>query len=230
VLTLGNSPSFHKVTKIINFLSKRSDSISLVTSRKGTRFPDSKTDPPTSDEAGLASSMISLNTTYRFRLGGHAFLSSTAGVIDTFFAADPSAAGTNFPEWSTLSALFSEFKLVEFGVQFSRGAISVSSASFAPAMICGNLGTAVAPGSYAAVADNADSKLYAFLHDTSVLGYTHIIRDHNQLNYSQVTTPTIEPYAGAPGSIQIYCGGGSGAQAGVIHCLVWGIYDFRSRV
>jgi len=194
------------------------------------------------ESVALGQSLVSLNTVYRFRLGGHTTLSTTAGgIIDTYFPCDPSSTGTNFPEWSTLSALFSEFKLVEFGVQLTRGGYSVdgtSSGTFRnssnPLMVAGNLGTAAAPGSYANLADNADAKLYPFMTDATATGHHHMISSADtraqNIQWSQVTTPTVEPFAGAPGSIQVYSSGGGASIAGVCHVLVWGIYDFRSRV
>ncbi len=184
-------------------------------------------------DTSMAKSFVNLNTVYTFRLGGHSTITQTSGVINTFIATDPSSSGVNFPEWSTLSSLFSEFRMKHFQVQFVVAPFNLTNlgtaVSIPPLMICGNLGTAVAPGSYAAVADNADAKLWAAAKDTSKNGYTHSISG-THLNFSQVTTPTTEPYAGAPGSIQIYGSFGSTTQADVVHVLISGVYEFRSRV
>lgn len=184
-------------------------------------------------DTSIASSFVDLNTIYTFRLGGHSTISQTSGVVNTFIACDPSATGVNFPEWATLSSLFSEFRLKLFQVQFVIAPFNTTAlgtaVSVPPIMICGNLGTAVAPGSYAAIADNADAKLWAAAKDTSKNGYTHRLSG-THLNFSQVTTPTTEPYAGAPGSIQVYGSFGSTSQADVIHVLISGVYEFRSRV
>jgi len=184
-------------------------------------------------DTSMASSFVSLNKVYRFRLGGYSGVNQTTGVINTFFSCDPSAAGTNFPEWTTLTSLFSEFKLVEYGVQmvgdlWAAGALGTASA-ITSCVVAGNLGTSVAPGSVTAVVDNADSKYVQFGKDTSTKGYTHIIRS-TEIGWSQVTTPTVTPYAGAPGCIQIYGNFGSISQSNALRCLIWGIYDFRSRI
>jgi len=187
-------------------------------------------------DTSLASEFVNLNKVYRFRLGGESNITQTAGVINTFFACDPSSGGTNFPEWSTLSALFSEFRLVEYGIelitdwQTSNNSTIGTTALGVPAVLCaGNLGTAVAPGSYTAVADNADSCWYQASRDTSTRGFRHAI-DGRGVGWSQVTTPTVTPYAGAPGCIQIYGAFGASNQSSALRALVWGIYDFRSRV
>jgi hypothetical protein len=180
----------------------------------------------------LAKNFVSLNQVYRFRLGGHATIGYSSGVLDDFLPCDPSASGLGFPEWPTLSALFSEFKLVELQVQFLRQ--RQSSNDYAtqfnnPIIIAGNLGTAAAPGSYANLADNADAVMWQAASSTSDRGYTHVLKGTN-LNWSVVSTPTTDPFAGAPGSIQMYGTASSGVPNDVIHCLVVGIYDFRSRV
>jgi hypothetical protein len=181
-------------------------------------------------DVSAASPFIDLNTVYRFRLGGYATLSTSTGVINTFFACDPSASGVNFGEWSTLSALFSEFRMVSFQVSFTTFLpIGFSASQLGAVGIAANLGTATNPGSYAALADNADCKLWQALKDVSKTGYTHTLYGKG-LNWSQVTTPTVEPYAGAPGSIQVYHNSGSASFTDIIQCLVSGIYEFRSRV
>jgi hypothetical protein len=167
-------------------------------------------------------------------LGGYTTAGRTSGVTNTFIAADPSASGWNSPEWATLSALFSEFRLVELGVRICRNYLASVTTGVATLAICSNLGSAANPGSYAAVADNADAVLYSYL-DTSRFtdgrsGVVH--RMHaTDLNWSQVTTPTVEPYAGAPGSIQLYADNAlaSGTDSILYQILIWGIYEFRIR-
>jgi hypothetical protein len=189
---------------------------------------------PLSDDAmQMSSSFVNPLQVYRFRLGGYTTLSQTSGVINAFLAADPSAAGWNSPEWSTLTQLFSEFRLVELGVRVSKN--PTAAGGTANLAICSNLGTAVAPGSYAACADNADVTWYLFT-DTARFtdgksGQVHVMHA-TDLNWSQVTTPTTEPYAGAPGSIQFYSQkiSGSGTAPDELQVLLWGIYDFRVRV
>jgi hypothetical protein len=178
-------------------------------------------------DVGLSQSLMSENTVYRFRLGGHSTITQTSGIVNGFFACDPSSAGVNFPEWSSLVALFSEFRLIEFAVQFLPSNEATTGTS--PFMICSNLGTAANPGSYAAAADNADAKLWNASLDRSSKGYTHRIRKQD-IGWSQVVTPTTQPYAGAPGCIQYYSSFASITVTDIVHCLVWGIYEFRSRV
>jgi len=155
--------------------------------------------------------------------------------VNSFLAADPSASGWNSPEWSTLSALFSEFRLVQLGVRIVRNDNRSVSVGVANLAVCSNLGTAVNPGSYAACADNADCTFYCYL-DTArdnkgESGMTHVM-NATDLNWSEVTTPTVAPYAGAPGSIQFYSDNGlaSGTDSNIFQLLIWGIYDFRIRV
>ena len=198
------------------------------------RLPD-RVEVKLDDDTVLAmGGLMNLNTVYEFCLKGRISIAvDSFGNIDQFVATDPSASGWNAPEWSTLTALFSEFKLREFKIQFvqryplnNNGTISDS--FYPPLLIGGNLGTAVAPGGYQAVADNADSKFWSFLADNSPTGYTHTIKAGG-IQWSQVTTPTVEPYAGAPGCIQFYSSG-LPANNTLLELLITGIYEFRSRV
>lgn len=225
--TLHKSSNVHKF--VTNLRTRALYSEHKFKSGGSCRVSDQVALAPDAESVELASSLVSLNTVYRFRLAGVFTLSMTSGTINTYAACDPSAAGINFSEWSTLSALFSEFRLVEFGCQIvPNNNVSTGTSSCGALAVCGNLGTAIAPGSYAAVADNADSKLMN-LYTTTPLGYTHVI-DGRGIEWSQVTTPTTEPYAGAPGSIQFFSNFGSASVSDIFRIIVWGIYDFRSRV
>jgi hypothetical protein len=114
-------------------------------------------------------------------------------------------------------------------VTFVRNFIPTIGALGAP-FICSNLGTAVAPGSYSAVADNADCYPWQGYSNLSNEGYTHTMTA-TDLNFSEVTTPTTTPYAGAPGSIQVYAEEGTTyTNTRVYQCLIVGIYEFRIRV
>jgi hypothetical protein len=173
-----------------------------------------------------------MEKTYMIRLAGYTtIVANGSGIINTFIAFDPSSTGANFPEWTLLTGLFSEFRLKEFGVQIIQNdSITAPSPTCQPLAVASNLGTAGAPGSYNAIADNADCKLYNWCCDASNKGYTHSVKNLG-LNYSQVTTPTTEPYAGAPGSIQFYGTLGTASYAGKqLGLLAWGVYEFRSRV
>lgn len=192
-------------------------------------------EPVSEDSVGLAGSLVNPLSVYRFRLGGYTVLGRTAGVTNAFIAADPSASGWNSPEWSTLSALFSEFRLVQLGIKICRTNPASITTTIPNLAICSNLGTATNPGSYAAVADNADACFFSYS-DTSKAsdhksGQIHVM-NATDLNWSQVTTPTVEPFAGAPGSIQLYGDNtlASGTDTIIYQILIWGIYDFRIRV
>jgi len=192
-------------------------------------FPSSTSTVVDEESSSLAGSLVDLNTEYTFMLRGYSTLSFTATVINSFFPCDPSASGSNFPEWGDLTPLFSEFKMVEFGVQIVNTRLDNSTTQeFQSLAIGGNLGTAGAPGSYATIVDNADSKLFAWSQNTQPYGITHVIKGKG-LNWSVVTAPTTTPYAGAPGCIGVYCTGNA-SPSNVMDVLVWGVYKFRSRV
>jgi hypothetical protein len=183
-----------------------------------------------SDTESVSSLFVDPLKVYTFRLGGYTTLSRTSGVVNSFLAADPSASGWNSPEWSTLSALFSEFRLKSLSVKVIRNYNSSLTVSVYSLMMASNLGTATNPGSYAALADNADATFYSYL-STSNSGIVHTMHA-TDLNWSEVTTPTVAPYAGAPGSIQFYSDNGvaSGTDSNIFQVLISGIYEFRIRV
>jgi hypothetical protein len=220
-----------KYTKHQQIFRKLFRTDTKVSSGKPTRVSEAKetvVSPEDTEALSMAYSLSNPLSSYIFRLGGYAAINQVSGIIDTFFPADPSASGLNFPEWSTLTALFSNFRLIQLKVQFVRSFVSTVTTLGAP-MICSNLGTAVAPGSYAAVADNADAKFWNGYSSTGNLGYTHVMKA-TDLNFSEVTTPTTTPYAGAPGSIQVYSNLGSTNVTPAYQCLITGIYEFRIRV
>jgi len=179
------------------------------------------------DDLSTASGLLtSPMHVYTFELHGFSTLSSNAsGVISSFIPFDPSSSGFNFSEWSTLSSLFSEYRLKSFHVQFV-GAIQASVGQL-PLAIASNLSVSVAPSSTGTVIANADAKLWFAARDTSPTGYMHSVSPTDIL-WAATATPTSVPYAGAPGSIQIY-GDNQTATSNVGRCLVRGIYEFRSR-
>jgi len=213
------------------FLESKVSEHKMITHQDGRiAFPTRKGVIVVDDEASsLAGSFVDLNREYEFMLKGYTTLSFSSTVINSFFPCDPSASGSNFPEWGDLTPLFSEFKMVEFGVQLANSELDTSSTHQYQALaIGGNLGTAAAPGSYATIVDNADSRLWPWYKSTDRRGITHIIKG-TDLNWSGVTSPTTTPYAGAPGCIGVYASA-SDSPSNVIDCIVWGIYKFRSRV
>jgi len=179
------------------------------------------------DSIAMSTSLMNPLTPYKFFLGGYTTLVTAGGIINSFIASDPSASGWNSPEWSSISSLFSEFRLISFSIEIvstHNGGTVVF-----PLAICSNLGTATAPTSYAVVADNVDSRLYSWF-DQSQKGIIHSM-SCTEVGWSQVTTPTTTPYAGSPGCIQFYSNNGTGTGAGVAFVmLIKGVYEFRIRV
>jgi hypothetical protein len=191
-------------------------------------YPDKEDEVLDEESVSLAGSLLSQDTVYRFRLSGNVTVSYTTGAINTALSCDPSASGSNFPEWAQLSVLFQQVRLVEFCAQFCCPRNDTSSTqNFQPLAIGSSLATAASPGSYAAVADLADCKYYSFWKDTSPLGYTHHLKP-GHLQWAIVSTPNPGNYAGCPGGIQLYAAGGASPST-ALQALVWGVYEFRSR-
>lgn len=206
--------------------------LKLVSEGKSLRTLDERKSLELGSTVGssLSSMLVDPLEVYTFRLGGYTALNRTSGVTNSFLASDPSASGWNSPEWSTLSALFSEFRLKRLTAKVVHNYNGSLTTGVGCLAIASNLGTAVNPGSYAALADNADVQWYSY-QSTTNSGIVHSMWA-TDLNWSEMTTPTTTPYAGAPGSIQFYSDNGlaSGTDSNVFQILIEGIYEFRIRV
>jgi len=174
-----------------------------------------------------AQSLMEPNTVYTFALFGYSTVTSTAGsIINIAIPMDPSSAGFNFSEWTNLSALFDEVRLQSFHVQIVPYYNTTVSLVNAPLMVGTNLVVSSAPGSAGAVVQLADCK---FLHAgmRNPKGHTHSFHATG-LAWSAVTSVTVTPYAGCPGSVQMYCTGYA-ASVNAYQVRVTGVYQFRAR-
>jgi len=177
----------------------------------------------------VGTSLLDPLTVYPVRLGGYTTATISGGVIDVFVAADPSPSGWASPEWASLATLFSEFKLHSLQLKIVRNFISSPPAGVGALAVASNLGVATNAGSYAAITDNADVVWYnAF--DTSTQGLTFRMSAAGGLGWSSVLTPLAEPYAGAPGCIQMYSNNLLASGSGPLYqIIISGVYMFRCR-
>jgi hypothetical protein len=178
----------------------------------------------------LASSLVDMNTVYKFRLTNSANLTSTGGgVLQGYENADPSGgSGSTWTatEWSALITLFSEVKMDIFQLWFSPVAGLTQGA---PLIISSVLSSVTAnPTSVNQVLDNADAEAYQFCVDKSKHPYKHTLKGTN-LGWAVVTTPNPGSYAGCPGAIQYY-GDGYSTGTTVAKLYIMGVYSFRSRI
>jgi len=174
-----------------------------------------------------AQSLMEPNTVYTFSLFGYSTIVSTAGsIINVAIPMDPSSAGYNFTEWANLSALFDEVRLSSFHVQIVPYFNSTVALVNAPLAIGTNLVVSTAPGTIGAVINLADAYfLNAAMRSNK--GHTHHFRA-TDLAWSAVSSVTVTPYAGCPGSIQMFCTGYS-AVVNAYQARVCGVYQFRAR-
>lgn len=173
----------------------------------------------------------SLNTPIVVRLGAPLGISSNgSGIVNTFIPCDPTSSGINFGEWADLAALYTSFRCLELSVQFcinSNPSLSGGS-NGAPLMIGGSFSSLGAPGSYSAIAENADAHMWQISTDSSKTGYTHTLRLPRNLGFANIAVPVPGDFAGAPGAIQIF-GTGFPNSTNVVSALIAGYYEFRSR-
>jgi hypothetical protein len=178
----------------------------------------------------MASSLVDINTIYRFRLTNSANATTTGGGILTGYQnADPSGgSGSTWTatEWSSLTSLFSEVRCTKFSLHFGRIA-GLTQGN--PIYISGVLSTVGAnPTSTNQVWDNADAQIWNCASETSVHPIKHTIVQ-SDVAFAIVTTPNPGSYAGCPGAIQYY-GDGFSTSTVVTKIAIEGFYEFRSRI
>jgi hypothetical protein len=191
---------------------------------------------------GPGRSLRSLNRTVRFRLTDNnsplLYISSNgSGIVSGYQNADPSGgSGSTWTstEWSALTSLYSEVRMIEFSIYFTpvspEDTKNITTSGGNAVTVSGVLSSvAAAPTSRAQVWDNADAKIFCCLSMTTGKPYKHTIRPGRKLNWAVVTTPNPGSYAGCPGAIQYY-GDGMVASAPLFAVSMEGIYEFRSRI
>jgi len=168
-------------------------------------------------------------TTYKITLKGFSTISSNAsGVVAVSIPADPSSAGYNFSEWSNLSGLFDEVRILKFEIQLVALDYLVMSAASTPLLVGFNSVSSAAPGSEGAVAQLIWSSYWQALQDRSSSGKRYHITYDSRLDFGPTSSVVVTPFAGCPGSFQMY-GSAYNNSVAQFKCLVTGLYEFRSR-
>jgi len=156
---------------------------------------------------------------YTVRLVAFSGLSFTAGVAAAAYVCDPSSSSMS--EWSTFAALFDEVKCVGFDLSIQAitpvGVSGVAIGSFTR--------TTSSPPSASAVFVAPDAVM-ANPNATEKLAYRHVMKYPRDILYAATSSPTPGPYAGCPGSIQVYSTGTSGS----FDVLLVGHYALRGRL
>jgi hypothetical protein len=184
----------------------------------------------------------SMNTVMRARLVDNAqpltYVSSNgSGLLAGYQNADPSGgsgATWTSAEYSTISALFSQVRLIEFSIYFSpvspEDTKQINTSGGNACYVSGVLSSvSAAPTTRTQVWDNADAKIFNCLSMTTGRPFKHTIRPRGKLGWAVVTTPNPGSYAGCPGAIQYY-GDGFSPSVPCFSISMEGIYEFRSRI
>lgn len=186
-------------------------------------------------------SLRTLTRTQRFRLVDNnqplLYISSNgSGLVAGYQNADPSGgSGATWTagEWSTVTALYSQVRMIEFSIYFTpvspEDTKQINTSGGNAIFISGVLSSlAAAPTTRAQVWDNADAKILNVLSFTTGKPYKHTIRPRST-NWAIVTSPNPGSFAGCPGGIQYY-GDGFAATVPCFAVSMEGIYEFRSRI
>jgi hypothetical protein len=164
---------------------------------------------------------------YSVRLVKTGTISSAAGtgVVAVSFLLDP----TSLPlyEWSTFAGLFDEVKCTHFEVWISPVDIVGTSLTQEALSVGSFTRTTSTPVSQDAVAVAPDSVLISPL-NTSALGYCHKMNVPKDILFAATASPAPGPYAGCPGSVQVYGVTAPGITA--FNFMVVGRYHLRGRL
>jgi hypothetical protein len=182
------------------------------------------------DSISSMSDGVSPWSTYNITLKGFSTLTvSGAGVLAISIPADPSSSGYNFSEYSDLVAIFNEVRIMAFSVQLAP-IIDNATALIAgtPVIVGFNTVSSAAPSTEGQVTNLIDSVYWTCGADRSTRGSVFHVKYDSRLDFSTTTSVTTTPYAGCPGSYQLY-GSGYPNSTVIGKALVLGMYQFRGR-
>lgn len=144
--------------------------------------------------------------------------------------AAPFPAASLFPEYSSISTLYSHIKCIQLEITFMPcTSDEVKGDATIGLVISGNLMRNGAPGSYAGAVDNGDSQSWNPVLDVSGRGRYHAIKHRPSLQWNvSTTTGNTVNYSGCPGGIAMF-GSGFLPSTAVFTALVVGSYLVSSR-
>lgn len=164
---------------------------------------------------------------YTVRLVGTGYLASgTSGVIAQSFVCDPSVSSLS--EWSNFASLFDEVRCLGFKVQLATVSDPATVLVGTPLQIGSFTRTTATPPTRAAVAVAPDSAMVPFPNTTSTC-YTHVMKYPKDILWAATSSPTGGPWAGCPGSIQVYSDSNTASQSLFAYTIV-GKYALRGRL
>jgi hypothetical protein len=158
---------------------------------------------------------------------------NSSGVLSGFVPTDPSSSGLSNSEFVAYWVnLFGEIKLINFTTRFLPS-FEESKATYPtgnPLAIASSTSSAIAPNAYSTTLDNADSKLYNVLNDTTNTGYVHKFKS-TQIGWGSTASPaSLTPSAGCPGSIGFYGTNYGSTVTQILFMQYEGIYLLRNRL
>jgi len=147
----------------------------------------------------LHNSRKGIDQTYHLRMSNITSITTSAGGV--WAAAVITNPSSSFSEWSLFAPLFDEVKLELFSVAVFCSQQITSSAS--GTMVMGAfLNNTTTPASANAVLMSGSSRPVSVCNYTSIP--SKIVLKPGVLNWASTSSPSPGPYAGCPGSIQVY--------------------------
>jgi len=201
-------------------------SIGKLIDERPRRLPDPDQLAATSEGASF---FMNPDSVYEFMLKGFSTITSNgSGVVNSFAQFDPSSAGYNFSEYSDLAALFSQIRLKHVNIQVLSSNWNQSASPVEMVVTAGAVNPTAqgAPGSLGAVITLADGR---FINgQMSSASGTNFSLAFSGNSWSPTSTVVVTPYAGCPGSFQLY-GGVFPVTTQVAYLRVAFTYQFRAR-
>jgi len=174
-----------------------------------------------------ASTFLNPDKVYMMMLKGFSTITTNgSGIVNVELPFDPSSSGYNFAEWTDLSGLFSQVKLmsVHLSVTPANWSQAASPSEIATIAGCINPTASATPGSYGTVISNADGKMING-QCTSTVDFK---LDYSGNSWSPTSTVVVTPYAGCPGGFLLY-GSNYPNTTQVAYVVVKNVYAFRGR-
>lgn len=179
-----------------------------------------------SEADSLPASLIDPKTIYRFRLVNTGTLSSSAGTWLGYFNLDPTAV----TEWSSISALFNEYRLDAAKVTFVPMIVNSLNPAFSAPRLMVNIDLGVigsSPANIGVVAENPNSKYLGLCPGMPYDNYSIEVKGlSNDFNW-QIASASGTPYAGWYGECQF--AGTSANTADSVAYMLELVVQVRSR-
>jgi len=156
--------------------------------------------------------------------------SDGSGNILLSLSADPGSSGQNFSEYVNYQALYGEVRMIQFGIQIVPSPLSVETKNLTLA-VGSTLNAPISSPTTANVLNLPNSRLVNLANMTASLGYVFYLKAPKNVIYTNSQANVHQEVAAGSLNATIYLvGSGFPNTTDVFNILVYGVYQFRSRL